>query len=180
MSKMGRFVAAVALVVVVCGGWSIVSRWIPSYVDYQGQKIKLTRYYLDYDDYKEDPDNIDPSETKRVQELVMSAHIDREFPDRKAAIRAAFDVKFPGYGAGGLGMQTLPGGDILTGLSVEIPRLDKDRYFVFRSHNGQYTLIDDFVASDMPLLTQMRVEDGNIVFIGIDQKPALTRKMNWK
>ena len=70
-------------------------------MDYQGQQIKLTKYYLDYDDYKNDPDNIAPEETSRVEQLVMNAPIASSFPDKRAAIAAVFEIKFPGYGAGG-------------------------------------------------------------------------------
>jgi hypothetical protein len=46
-----------------------------SEIDYRGEKIKLSKPYRDYDEYKNDPDNIHPSETARVQGLVMSAPI---------------------------------------------------------------------------------------------------------
>lgn len=50
--------AIVGLMVV----WNFVSKKIPSHIEYRGQEIKLSRYYLDYEEYKDDPDNIDPSE----------------------------------------------------------------------------------------------------------------------
>lgn len=45
----------------------------PSSSEYRGEQIKLTKFYLDYDNYKSDPKNIDPSEVARVQRRVSSA-----------------------------------------------------------------------------------------------------------
>ena len=44
-------------------------------IDYRGEKIKLTKAYADYAAYKNDPENIAPSETERVQRLVLGAPI---------------------------------------------------------------------------------------------------------
>jgi hypothetical protein len=59
--------------------WSLVIRVLPSYMDYRGEKIKLTKYYLAYDSYKNDPDNIDlpkqhesNSSSARRRSLVLS------------------------------------------------------------------------------------------------------------
>lgn len=172
-----RFAVGLALVVVVWGVWSVVRRRLPDYVEYRGQKIKLSKYYLDYDSYKNDPDNIDPSETARVQQLVLSAQINRQYLTRDAVFHASSEIVFPGYGSGGMGDAILPDGDTVTGFSVEIPRLDKERYFIFRSHNGVYTLIDDFVANEPPLIG-MQAEKNDLVFFDVNRKPALQRKLN--
>ena len=58
-------------------------------IDYRGEKIKLTKAYADYDEYKNDPDNIDPSETERVQRLVLGAPIARTFGSRLEASKAS-------------------------------------------------------------------------------------------
>ena len=34
----------------------------PDAIEYRGERLKLTKAYHDYDDYKEDENNIDPSE----------------------------------------------------------------------------------------------------------------------
>jgi hypothetical protein len=128
--------------------WNFVSKLIPSYVDYQGEKIRLTRYYWDYDEYKNDPDNIDSSENARVQRLVVDAPIGRSYDTEVEMVRATFEVKFPGYGAGGLG-DARKGEGSLSGLGIEIPRAGKSRYLLFQCRAGKYVLIDDFVDSDV-------------------------------
>jgi len=53
-------------------------------IEYQGRNDQLTKYYLSFEDYKDDPDNIDPSRIKRVERLVMQAPIGHHFgrPER--------------------------------------------------------------------------------------------------
>jgi hypothetical protein len=142
--------------------WAGLRRVVPSSIEYRGEKIKLTRFYLDYDEYKNDPDNIDPSETARVQRLVSEAPIAHSFRSRQQAVAAVFEIKFPGYGAGGFG----DGGkhDSITGFSVEVPRSNMDRYFVFRDNGGTYELIDDFVDSSMPGINHVEEQRGNLVY----------------
>src|SRR4030095_3424716 len=101
-------------------------------IDYRGEKIKLTKAYADHDDYKNDPENIHPSETERVQRLVLGAPIARTFASRLEASKAVGQIAVPGYGSGGFVEQSQADGSVLMGFSVEVPRADKERYFVFQ------------------------------------------------
>ena len=154
--------------------WNFVSKLIPSYIDYRGERIKLTRYYFDYDEYKNDPDNIDPSETARVQQLVMEAPIAQSYDTQQEMIHATFQVKFPGYGAGGLG-DDRKGEGSFSGLSVEIPRSDKSRYLLFQCRGGRYVLIDDFVDSDAPGLMRVRQDGDKLIYSSYDRTRKLIR-----
>jgi len=146
-------------------------------IDYRGEKIKLTKSYSDFDDYKNDPENIDPAETARVQRLVMEAPIEREFNSLLDASKAVGEIAFPGYGSGGFAQQPQPDGSILTGFSVEIPRAEKDRCFTFRGKNGKYRLIDDFVLSEAPYIWRVTEEDGTLVYSTAEGKRVLTRPL---
>ena len=42
-------------------------------IDYRGEQFKLTKTYGDYDDYKNDPENLDFSENERVEQAVTQA-----------------------------------------------------------------------------------------------------------
>jgi len=161
-----RAFIVIAAVVGLMVAWNFVSKMIPSHIEYRGQEIKLSRYYLDYEEYKDDPDNIDPSETSRVQHLVADAPIANTFETRKAVFDAAFAIKFPGYAFGGLG----DGRNVdnpLTGFSIEIPRAEKFRYITFRRADGKYVLIDEFTAPEIPLLTRVRL--GNTLVYSSDR-----------
>ena len=145
-------------------------------IDYRGEKIKLTKAYASYDDYKNDPENIDPSETERVQRLVLDAPIAKTFGSRLEASKAIGQIAFPGYGSGGFVEQSQPDGTVLMGFSVEVPRASKERYFVFQGKDGVYTLVDDFVYPDSPGLLRSVVRRGNdLVFTSIDGKEAVVR-----
>ena len=117
-------------------------------VEYRGETIRLSRAYFDYDQYKNDPNNIHPEETARVQALVTKAHIDRAYPDRASLFEALSKLSFPGYGSGSPGNAKQADGTTLLLYEVEIPRADATRYLVFRERAGTYALIDDFVEPD--------------------------------
>src|SRR5258708_6168416 len=147
---MKKIILLVGAVIAIALLWTFVRRHIPSDVKYQGEKIKLAKYYVSFEDYKDDPDNIDPSENARVERLVTQAPIGRHFADRKEMVGALFELKFPGYGLGFTGKSTQTDSEALELSSVEIPRAGKNRYLLFVEHNGSYTLIDDFVALSAP------------------------------
>jgi hypothetical protein len=145
-------------------------------IDYRGEKIKLTRFYTDYDEYKNDPNNIDPTETDRVQYMVMSAPIAHSFNSKLDASKAIGEIAFPGYGSGGFTETAQSDGSKLTGFSVEIPRAGKERYFVFKGNNGRYTLIDDFIASESQDLIQSVVRrNDELVFRSPDGREMFSR-----
>jgi len=132
-------------------------------ITYRGQKIKLSKSYYDFSDYKNDPDNIHPSETGRVQELVMNAPIAHSFSSRLDLFRATGEIQFPGYGSGS-GGSPQPDGSELLAVTIEIPRADRDRYIVFRGHQGKFELIDDFVNAEIPYPFGIREQDGAYVY----------------
>jgi len=148
-----------------------------SEIEYRGEKIKLSKSYSDYDTYKNDPENIDPTETLRVQRLVMEAPIQHEFKSLIDASKAVSDIAFPGYGSSGFLQQPQPDGSILMGFSVEIPRAQKDRCFTFRGISGEYRLIDDFIAPETPAIRQVNQEHGTLVYSTAEGKRILTRPL---
>ena len=145
-------------------------------IDYRGEKIKLTKAYADYAAYKNDPENIAPSETERVQRLVLGAPIAKTFRTRLEASKAIGLIAFPGYGSGGFVEQPQADGTVLMGFSVEVPRAGKDRYFVFHGRDGVYTLVDDFVHPDTAGLLRSVSRRGNdLVFTSAEGKETLIR-----
>lgn len=116
-------------------------------IEYQGQQFKMRKTYTSYEDYKDDPDNLDTNELDRIEQTMVSARIPASFGTRKEFIHALFDLKFPGYGMGGIGeAPQTDDGSTLEVESVEIPQRDKDRYIVAREFAGQLTVVDDFIS----------------------------------
>jgi len=58
---MKKAILLAAALIAIAMLWTVGRRHLPSDIEYQGEKIKLTKYYLSFEDYKDDPDNIDPS-----------------------------------------------------------------------------------------------------------------------
>lgn len=115
-------------------------------IEYRGEEIKLSRSYFDYDDYKNDPNNIHPSEIGRVQRLVRSAPAGQGFGQWGDVSRSALEVTFPGYGSGSL-KSDWPS---LRAFSIEVPQAEEDRIIVFRAEDGGWRRIDDFLVTGTP------------------------------
>lgn len=166
---MKRPASIFAIVVVLICALFLWRRFLPGYlgmktIRYQGEEIKLSKSYFEYEDYKDDPDNIDPSENAHVERLVSKAPIAHSFRDRKEFAEAIMGLKFPGYGLGTFAQKVQPDGTLLELTEVEIPRANQERYLTFEVRNGTYTLIDDFVAVEPPYITQVRKENGSFIY----------------
>jgi hypothetical protein len=114
-------------------------------IEYQGTTFKLTKSYATFEDYKDDPNNIDLNEVPRIEHVMTEVKIGPEFSNWKDFVHQAFTVIFPGYGFG-------PGPAVKStsrrfGVStLEIPRASKDRWLVLEQMDGErLRLVDDFV-----------------------------------
>lgn len=156
-----RWFILIAIVILAAFWWVRNNR--TDVIQYRGETVKLSKSYADFDQYKNDPNNIDPSETTRVQTLVITAPIAHSFTNRLDVFTATQDIVFPGYGSGVTGGPQ-PDGSELFAVTIEIPRANRDRFIVFRGRNGRYELIDDFVHDEIPLPSSIREEGGSYVF----------------
>ena len=116
---------------------------------YQGQQFKMAKPYATYEDYKDDPNNLDTNELGRIENTMTTAKVPKVFKDRKEFIHTLiFDLKVPGYGLGGLDERPkTDDGSALYVEAIEIPQRDKSRYLVVRESPDHWDLLDDFVAS---------------------------------
>jgi len=115
-------------------------------IDYGGQTFKTAKKYWSYEDYKDEPNNLDTNELIRIERLMTESSLPSSFNSREEFIHAMFKLKFPGYGLGGIGEQAqTDDGSRITIESVEIPRRDKERYVVVRESGERLILLDDFV-----------------------------------
>ncbi|HEV8291710.1 MAG TPA: hypothetical protein VGP94_07285 [Tepidisphaeraceae bacterium] len=142
-------------------------------LQYRGQTIQLSKAYADFDEYKNDPNNIAASETARVQQLVMTAPIADRYPTREALVAAVMEIEFPGYGMTAFGEVPQADGSTLTGFAIEIPRLDRERIIVFQPKNGAYKLLDDFLGP--PDIMEVRVQNGQLRYLDARQQLVLSR-----
>ena len=122
MNKQKRSLILVAVTIFAIFWWLKSARF--DVVHYQGQTIKLSKAYFDFDQYKNDPDNIAASETARVQTLVAAAPIAHSFADRRYIYGATSEIEFPGYGMGGFTSDPQPDG---TESCLEFPPRYRER-----------------------------------------------------
>jgi hypothetical protein len=118
--------------------FALLGRGRSDEIEYRGERIKLSRSYDDYDEYKNDPDNIDPSERSHVQHLVETAPIASSYPDQMSLYQSLEKLVFPGYGSGNLARTQQSDGTELLAYGIEIPGTEQDRYFVFRSSGAGF------------------------------------------
>jgi len=173
---MIRYWPIAAIAILLAGWWLRQRKPAADVIEYRGEKIKLSRHYDDWSDYKNDPNNIAPFETARVQKLVMEAPIALSFPTRLDMFKASVGIAFPGYGSGS-GEGIAPDGSELVALTQEIPRADKERYILFRGRNGHYELLDDFVEREISYPFSIREEGGFYVYYQRDAKEAFRRPL---
>jgi hypothetical protein len=178
MNKQKRSLILVAVTIFAIFWWLKSARF--DVVHYQGQTIKLSKAYFDFDQYKNDPDNIAASETARVQTLVAAAPIAHSFADRRYIYGATSEIEFPGYGMGGFTSDPQPDGTELFGVSIEIPRANKERYIIFRGRNGNYEVADDFVYDETPLPSSIREEKGTYIVFDRDGRELFRRPATWR
>jgi hypothetical protein len=152
----------------------------PDTMEYLGQSIKLSRAYATYEAYKEDPDNIDPSENVRLERLMTAAPVPRAFASRQEMIFKIMGFRFPGYGLTCFGEKTSPDGSVLAGYALEIPRADKNRYLIYCGRNGRFALIDDFVAAGDLGIMGVRQEHNSLVYQTMQGTTVLTRPLTVK
>lgn len=114
-------------------------------MEYRGQQFKLRKVYATWDDYKEDPNNLDTNELGRIEQIMTNAPVPATFKDSEEFLKfVSFNLVFPGYGEGSF-EERADDGSILNSETVEIPQRDKDRVLVAREVDGQVKLVDDFV-----------------------------------
>ena len=147
-----------------------------SEIEHQGERFELTRAYGDYDDYKNDPNNLAAGQERRLEKAVVGVTLASNYSDAHAMSAAVSALKFPGYGLTQFGEKPQADGSTLAAYSVEVPRAKKNRYVVFRGRGGGYTLVDDFVEDADKLIFNVREEDGQLVYMTARSVTVLSRK----
>jgi len=171
-----RFAIVILVLLALFAAWRFRSGAAEDEMAYRGEKIKLSKKYSDFSDYKNDPENIHPSETARVQKLLTEAPIARSFSSRLDVFRATGQIQFPGYGAGSGEGQRADGSPLLA-VVIEVPRAGKDRYIVFQERQGAYELVDDFVAAEIGYPFRIREQAGAYVYYTQGDKEVLRRPL---
>lgn len=147
-------------------------------IEYQGQQFKMSQSYATYEDYKDDPNNLDTNELGRIEQTMESVKIPASFKDPEDSIHfIIFDLGFPGYGVGGIGANTqTDDGSTLDAESVEIPQANKDRVIVVRESGSNMKVLDDFIYDNSGTNEISRVQLEHQQLQYFDQTGRLFRK----
>ncbi|MEY2429166.1 MAG: hypothetical protein QOJ40_2051 [Verrucomicrobiota bacterium] len=136
-------------------------------IEYRGQNFKMRKAYATYEDYKDDPNNLNTNELERIEEAMVSAKVPASFKNREEFSHFLFfDLKFPGYGLGSVGASAqTDDGSKLHVESVEIPQRDKERVIVARESAGRLELVDDFIqAATTNEIARAKLENNRLFY----------------
>src|SRR5437868_12817338 len=123
-----RSILLIALAVCVlfaAGTFWLRSRWRDDTVEYLGQTIQLSKPYPDFDEYKNDPNNLAASEIPRVQKLVSEAPVPPSLAGEAEFAEKVLMLQFPGYGSTTTQSKPQSDGSILHLFAIEIPKTDR-------------------------------------------------------
>lgn len=134
-------------------------------VEYQGQSIKLRKSYRDYDEFRNDTNNLAPDEAVRAARLVESTPLPKRFPDRRQMVAALLKLKFPGYALHAFGERAKPNGSVLALFGIEVPQAGRTRFLLWRNAGDSFNLVDDFVYSDGADIADVTMRDDTLVYL---------------
>jgi len=174
LMRFRRLIAVLGVFLVLVGAVALGHRaYVEAFgsdeIDYRGLKIRLSKKYVDYDDYKNDPANLAASEIPRVEKLMTDARVGPDFADWHDAAGQLSNIKFPGYAMGG-GEDVVATGREFTVRFIEIPQVSKERYFVLEKLAGErFRLADDFLVHRDPgsafaPISSIRLVDDKLVY----------------
>ncbi|HEX3624034.1 MAG TPA: hypothetical protein VH280_01275 [Verrucomicrobiae bacterium] len=148
-------------------------------IEYHGQQFKMRLPYDSYEDYQDDPNNLDTNDLSRIEQTMEAVKIPISFKDSRTFLHfMIFDLKFPGYGLGGIGANIQANdGTTFAAEFVEIPQAGKDRVIIVRSKvDGGLTLADDFIfeSGETNSFSRVQLEHGQLEYF--DQQGRLVRK----
>lgn len=138
-------------------------------MEYEGERFRTSKEHSDWDDFKEDSNNYLESETPRMTDAVEAVDFAASASDRETVMKQMFDKQFPGFGCGQLGILDRQQLDQCAAFSIEIPRTGTSRYAGYANVDGQFILVSDFVASQIPMIAMVSVSDGHLNFHGMDR-----------
>jgi hypothetical protein len=144
-------------------------------IPYRGETFRMSKRYESYEDYKDDPNNLDTNDLDRIERAIIRAPIPSSFPTEKEFWHALFQLKFPGYGFGGLGSFPQSDGSTCGLYSVEIPLRNKERYVLGRTSGGRVDVLDDFVFdAESNQIAQVKIVGTNLQYL--DSQGAIVRQ----
>ena len=137
-------------------------------VEWRGQKFKLKQKYLDYEEYKDDRDQLALSEVERVKQLMLAISVPKAAPSETDLRQSLRQMRFPGFGSSSGGMIEDEYGNRYILNEYEIPQKQEQRTLLYRvEKDGACHLVVDGVSVDhqndhMIGNSEVKVEGGKL------------------
>jgi hypothetical protein len=134
-------------------------------VEWRGEKFKLKQKYLDYEDYKDDGDQLASSEVERVKQFMLAISVPKVAPSETDLRQSLRQMRFPGFGSSYAGVVRDEHGNRYILNEHEIPQKHEQRTLLYRvEKDGTCRLVVDGVSVDhqndhMPGNSEVKVED---------------------
>jgi len=139
-------------------------------ISWRGEKFKLKHRYLDYEEYKDDVDQLDPSEVERLKQFMLAISVPKVANSETDLRHSLREMRFPGFGSAYSGGIKDAQGNRYVLNEYEIPQKQEQRTLLYRvEKDGTCRLVLDGVSIDskydhMLALGSMevKVEDGKL------------------
>jgi len=137
-------------------------------IAWRGEKFKLKQKYLDYEEYKDDTDQVATNEVERVKQFMLAIKVPKVASSDKDLIRALSEMRFPGFGSSYVGLVRDEHGTRYILNEYEIPQKQEQRTLLYRvEKDGTCHLVIDGVSVDhqndhMLGNSEVKVEDGKL------------------
>lgn len=139
-------------------------------VEWRGEKFKLKHKYLDYEEYKDDSEQLDPGEVERLKHFMLAISVPKVASSETDLRQSLRQMRFPGFGSSYAGAVKDEHGNRYILNEYEIPHKGEQRTLLYRVENdGACRLVLDGVSIDhrndhMQALgnVEIKVEDGKL------------------
>ena len=118
-------------------------------VEWRGQKFKLKHKYLDYEEYKDDSDQLASSEVERVKEFMLAISVPKVAPSETDLRQSLRQMRFPGFGSSYAGAVKDEHDNRYILNEYEIPQKQEQRTLLYRvEKDATCRLVVDGVSVD--------------------------------
>jgi hypothetical protein len=101
-------------------------------VQWRGEKFKLKRKYLDYEEYKSGSDQLADSEVERLKKVMLAISVPKSAKSDEELIRSLRQMSFPGFGSSYYGNVKDEHGNRYVLFEYEIPQKQEHRTLLYR------------------------------------------------
>jgi len=137
-------------------------------VEWRGEKFKLKQKYLNYEEYKDDSDQLATNEVERVKQFMLAISVPKVAPSETDLRQSLRQMRFPGFGSSYAGSVKDEHGNRYILNEYEIPQKHEQRTLLYRvEQDGSCRLAVDGVSVDhqndhMLGNSEIKIEDGKL------------------